>query len=290
MQLTQTLRQHDSLRAAVGQVKASRRRAEVRLAHLAVDLGLRPGGHHYTEFVIVSRGRSGTNLLKGLLNDHPAAVCYGELFRSYGQMAWGVPGYRATTRDKEEISREPVTFLARRAYRRFPQQIDAVGFKLFYYHARNPEWVHVWSHLRNRHRLRVIHLRRDNVLATHLSLVRAQQQDIWEARGDERPPEPGPTHLDFDECRHAFESTREYEQWADALFAHQPKLDITYEALCDQRSASVGRVFRFLGLEERKVEPVNARQRRRSLAESIANYDELRRRFAGTEWSRFFTD
>lgn len=263
-------------------------RARVHLTNLAVDFRIRPAGRSYTRFVIVSRGRSGTNLLKGLLNDHPGAICFGELFRRYGHVKLAVRGHNASPRDDQQISDAPIQFLNRRIYRRWPSSIHAVGFKIFYYHARNPEWKHVWDYLRNEPDLKVIHLRRENMLATHLSLVRATRNKVWQTRSYTRRTEPEPTYLDYDDCLRFFEGTRDYRAWAEEYFANSPTLDISYEALSANRDSEMMKVFEFLNLEHTHVQPSNVKQRRSPLSVSIANFDELRHRFAGTEWARFF--
>lgn len=290
MLIRDTLKQSAVIRQAHQQGVEVLRRAQVQLPNVAVDLRLWPGGHDYTPFLIVSRGRSGTNLLKSLINDHPGGRCFGEVFNRYGRAGWGIPGYRRSAVCDREISRDPVDYLDRRIYRRYPRHIQAVGFKIFYYHARNSEWADVWPHLRDREGLKIIHLRRENILATHLSLVRAQKDLVWETHGQRRNADPAPTYLDYDECLAAFEATRAYEAWAEGLFEASPVLDLTYEALVAERHESLNRVFEFLNLEPQKVRSPNARQRTRPLSRSIANYAELKARFAGTEWSAFFEE
>lgn len=290
MSVRETLKQSSVLRHAHGRGLSLLRRAQTGLPKLAVDLRLWPGGRDYTPFLIVSRGRSGTNLLKGLINDHPGGLCFGEVFNRYGRAGGGMPGAPRSEADHREICSDPIGFLDRQVYRRYPQHIRAVGFKIFYYHARNSEWADVWPHLQHRSGLKIIHLRRENILATHLSLVRAQKDKVWESRGGRRRPEPPPTELDYDECLASFQATRDYESWAREFFAEAPLLEITYESLAGDPAATMARVFEFLNLETAAVRASNARQRTRPLSASIANFTELKARFADTPWREFFDE
>jgi hypothetical protein len=49
-------------------------------------------------------------------------------------------------------------------------------------------------------------------------------------------------------------------------------------------------VQQFLGLNYQPVAPTIYRQSQQTLAQAIANYDELKSRFAGSPWAVFFED
>ena len=151
----------------------------VRAINAALDARLLPGHVDYVRFVIVSRGRSGTSLLRSLLDDHSQVATFGEIFRKYGAIGWDRRDYRATPAQLHLIESDPAAFLETYLFRKYPWRVTAVGFKLFYYHARNPEWEPVWQYLRVRPDIRIIHLRRQNTLATHLSLRCAFLTTRW---------------------------------------------------------------------------------------------------------------
>jgi len=50
------------------------------------------------------------------------------------------------------------------------------------------------------------------------------------------------------------------------------------------------RVQAFLGLDYHPTRPRLHKQNRQTLAEFIANYDELKERFSDTPWRQFFVD
>src|SRR5262245_35796159 len=109
------------------------------LKNLALDLGVLDGHSDYSRFIILSRGRSGSNLLRGLLNSHSQIITFGELFRSYDSIGWEFPNYDHYLQYRRLISlfqNDPANFLEKKVFRKFPKHIAAVGFKIFYYHPR----------------------------------------------------------------------------------------------------------------------------------------------------------
>lgn len=251
------------------------------------DAGIIPSHDEYRRFVIIARPRTGTNLLRSMLNAHGQVLAFGEVFRDPEFIGWGMPYYPRIGPMRRLLERDPVRFLERVVYRRYPKRIRAVGFKIFYAHARNPEWLPLWDHLRERKELTVIHVRRRNLLGAYLSQVKARQTGVWETRrGTYR--DPGPVMLDYGQCRHQFEVTRRQEQACDEQFSGHLKLDLYYEDLATDHAGQMRRALEALGVPYREVSPGIRKQGSRPLAESIANYAELRERFAGSPWEGFF--
>ena len=126
-----------------------------------LDFGL--GQREYAPFVIVGRSRVGSNLLRGLLNGHPAVVAYGEIFRDVRNMDWDHTGYFQSPAAANGLQQDPVRFIDAQVFGRYPRNTGAVGFKLFYYHARDGRAQGVWDYLVQRRDLRVLHLKRRNI-------------------------------------------------------------------------------------------------------------------------------
>lgn len=263
--------------------------ASVNTKHRTLNLGLLPSHTGYTRFVIISRGRSGTSLLRSLLNNHPQVTTFGEIFRRYGAIGWDKPHYRSSSAQLELIQVDPVAFLQKYLFCKYPKQIRAVGFKLFYYHARNPEWESMWQYLKASEDIQVIHLKRENMLATRLSLKRAFMTDAWSSTNRTAGALP-PLELDYEDCLEAFTQTRQWETQIATQFAGPRLLEMTYEALCEDREAEMKRVQAFLGLAYRPTATSLRQQNQQPLSKSIANYYELKEQFSGTPWLQFFED
>lgn len=262
----------------------------------ALVAGLLPGHTDYTRFIILGRSRSGSNFLRSLLNAHSQVAVFGEIFQSArGQdvrsIAWALPGYGQSARVLNLFRSDPTRFLETQVFHRFPPATRAVGFKIFYYHAHEPAWEPVWTYLRAHKDIHVIHIRRRNILETHLSRKRAILSDQWvkTSRHDPDAPLP-PIHLDYEECLADFVQTRAWETEYDRLFADHPKIEVVYEDLAADYRAEIARVQAFLGVASEPVAPQTFKQSSRPLSQSIANYAELKARFQGTPWAEFFTE
>jgi len=261
----------------------------VDLERVALGLRVKRGHKDYTKFVIIGCGRSGTNLLRSLLNSHSKIIAFGEIFRRYGEIGWSMPGYNKTPGELSLISSDPVQFLDKYVFRRYPIQVSAVAFKLFYYHAQNDEWRPIWSYLQNNKNIHIIHLRRKNMLATRLSKEFAFRTNLWEKRNDTVLDNPQ-IELDYQRLIEAFEKTREFEQRTDLAFNKHKKICITYEDLCDNNELIIKQVLDFLGLEYESTKTNLCKQNKKKLSDSISNYHALKDKFRGTSWSEYFVD
>ena len=249
-----------------------------------------------TKFVIISRARVGSTLLVSLLGSHPHVRCYGELFSPF------VLRHRKYARD------EPDAFLRRYVFGRYPDRVRAAGFKLFYTHARRiSQHIHrevdgvltgrkatkleaVWRLLRADKSIRIIHLRRRNILAAHVSYRRAIQNQRWTSHQPGAQRGLAPLSLSFDECRRVFEETRQLEKECETTFADHSVLELYYEDLVGNIDAEMLRVQRFLGVEPKVLPTTMERQNRAALRDQIRDYADIKTRFEGTEWAPFFAE
>lgn len=262
------------------------------MRHLLADLGPFTGHLDYTRFIVVGRSRTGSNLLRSLLNAHSQVEAYGEVFRSPAReaMDWDHSDVlRQSDRMHRLLLDDPVTFIEKRIYRRYPAEIAAVGFKIFYYHAQEGAWQAVWPHLQQQTAIRVIHMKRRNMLSTHLSRKRAELTDVWVNTSGQRE-QPVAVTLDYEQCLGDFQRTRAWEEACDAQFASHAKIELFYEDLAQDNDREMRRVQTFLGVDYQPVAPTIYKQSQQTLAQAIANYDELKDRFAGSPWASFFEE
>jgi LPS sulfotransferase NodH len=254
----------------------------------ALDLGLY-GQTAYAPFVVIGRSRVGSNLLRGLLNAHPEVVAFGEVFRDVSSLDWDHTGYFQSASMGSLVRRDPVAFLDTKVFGRYPRSVRAVGFKLFYYHARQPDLASVWDYLEARTSVKIVHLKRQNLLQTHLSRHRAALSDRWVDTAGNLDPAPA-VRLDYEECLKDFRQTRAWEEECDRAFARHPLLQMHYERLAADRTGEIERLQVFLGLSPHAVEPTTFQQAKQPLSAAIVNYGELEERFRATPWAEFFVD
>jgi LPS sulfotransferase NodH len=214
---------------------------------------------------------------------------FGELFQDRETINWAFPDFYGSKEERFSLQTNPVLFLEKEIFRIYPKEIDAVGFKIFYYHAQKENWKSVWRYLRDHKDLKVIHLRRKNILEAHLSWQRAVSTGKWiNLTGESENVEQ--ITLDYDECIDDFIKTRKWEQEYDAFFAQHEKLNVIYECLTKDPHFELQRIQEFLGVQEMALSAKTTKQRHQPLSEAISNYSELKQRFQGSPWAEFFEE
>lgn len=257
------------------------------LQSILIDLNLMSSHQEYTKFIILGRSRTGSNFLRGLLSSLSGVIVLGEILKNPVAIEWGTDNFPRTARAKRNYQQDPARFLDADVFRPMPTSIRALGFKLFYYHGEGDRFASAWAYLLGRRDLRVIHIKRRNILATHLSRARAMRSNQWVAQ--EKPSEPmAPITLDYKSLCADFSQTRAWEVEFDQRFSDHPMLELHYESLVLDHDAEMARVQEFLGLDVRPSQPQTFKQARQPLDQAISNFDELRNQFQGTEWESFF--
>ena len=249
------------------------------------------GQKNYVKYIILARSRTGSNLLRGLLNAHSQIDAYGEVFRDADSIDWDHIGRCQSAKALKLWQHAPIEFLETQLFGKYPKKIAAVGFKLFYYHGQEENWSSVWPYLEDQSNLKVIHIKRRNILETHLSRKRAEMTAEWvNVTGAQEKQKPHSFLLDYDECLADFERTRAWETDYDARFAHHPLLEVGYEDLAKDHETEMARAFDFLGVHQEAVHPTTYKQAQRTLSQRIINYDELKKQFLGSPWETFFEE
>jgi LPS sulfotransferase NodH len=248
-----------------------------------LDLRSIRGSANYRRFVIVGAARSGSTLLTSLLNDHSQALAFGEIFRDQDAIGWDIPPFVDFQAPNllALYRSDPVAFLQQKVFRRWPRSYGAVGFKLFYYHARTPVHAAVWTHLAADDNLSIVHIKRRDLLDQYYSLQLAHKTDVWSIW---HPPaeKPPAIHLDVQAFREYVAWIREGEEECERLFQAHTIRDLYYEDLVAEQEQEMGKIQKFLGLRREKLSTKTMRQRIRPLGELITNYEELKQAFPHT--------
>jgi pyrimidine deaminase RibD-like protein/catechol 2,3-dioxygenase-like lactoylglutathione lyase family enzyme/LPS sulfotransferase NodH len=252
--------------------------------------GFTPGafeGDGRTRFVVISAPRTGSNYLCSLLDSHPEILCHHELFN--------LDGIRYSLSKSEGFSlgsiaerdADPVGFV-HRAWREH-SGARAVGFKLA---RRHPEFV--FRDVLADQGVRKIVLRRRNRLKTFVSELVARKEQRW-THYDASPSKLPNITVDV-----RLDDLRAYVQQQEAFYGRvlrvlesrgQAPIMVDYEDLFLPETQA--RLLGALGFEGRDLEGVRGRTPKRNpddLRATIANYDELARELAGTEFESELCD
>lgn len=281
-------------RALIHGVKAPLRNAAIPL--LQYWYSSRYHNHTYSPFVTIGTPRVGSTLVMTHLRSHPKIVSYPEIF--LGQYLANHP----------YAIENPTRFLNRYIFRPYPDWVQAVGFKLFYdqaissialenrylktggYQNQLYKLDRVRSFLGNKQELKVIHLKRWNLLKSLLSRKRAEETKQWlNAKKSFAKPNPK-ILLEYEETLGHFEKIEREQEGEKALFSRHECLEIEYEDMRGDIQGTIRKIQKFLRVEEKDLKSPLHRQGGDRLSEAISNYRELKDRFQDTHWSPFFED
>jgi LPS sulfotransferase NodH len=241
-------------------------------------------------FVIVCAERTGSSVLRGLLDSHPDCFVAGELFNARlmeNDDLQGVPPAPSDEADLADLRRtDPVAFVTR-AFEAMERRGDrAVGFKLMYGHA--DANVAVRDYLASEPNIRIIHIKRRNLLRRYLSERRAHT-DVWAQEVDAHGSVPPPVRLQFVPSmgNFAYIELRQAEQ--EERFRGHRMLELFYKDLSSDPQAVGARAVTFLGLKPSDRLAVRFKKTGTdSLRDAITNYDELKASML--RWASFFEE
>jgi LPS sulfotransferase NodH len=233
---------------------------------------LQPDG--IRRFLIVTSGRTGSELLVSLLNSHPQIVCEGELLQSKHISPERLVGGRV----------ERARRLGSRAY----------GFKLQPQHILDTQHLsdaRGWMQSLAAQGWMVIRLRRENRLHQAISVVRRET-----SQGHHRPENARPyqsTAIDPIVLIGNMCLITHSEQRIDDLLKGIDHLDLTYEVdlqRADDQDATVARICRELDIEPRPASTDLIRMTPSETRQMVANYDEIADEIRRNRFAQYLTD
>lgn len=232
---------------------------------LRYELGTFGGREDYTRFAVVTRSRTGSNLLTSILDAHPKIRMDGEILR--------------------RVEGRAVDRVVARLFRPHPRTIDAVGFKYFYYHPVDGDPSTAWDEI-DRCGCRVLHLRRENLLRTEISRLIANKVGVWSRRrGKEDPLESRRVTVQPAAVVRALEKTRSWERAARERWEGGNYIELSYEELTSHPGPTLRRIHTFLGVPDHPADSSLKRQNPEPIHRLVANYDELCAALEKTEWA-----
>lgn len=247
--------------------------------------------HPYTRFVIISSHRSGSNYLSSLLSSHPNIMSIGEIYNPSVLFADpGKPKLHGSRIAKVLRDVAPVWFLRHCIYHAYPAHIHAVGLRYFYLHAQG-KFKPVLDYLIGEKTIRVIHLKRKNLLRSYWSLRAAQETDIWTVPSSSPLTQPAVRLiLEPRDCASYFTTMETFMTTFDTHFRHHKILEVEYEQLLINVNHEQKRLSAFLGVSPHALSASTKKLNNAPLSTIISNYTVLKNHFRFTKWNHFFNE
>lgn len=213
-------------------------------------------------FIVLSSGRSGSELLVGLLKCHPDLECYWEILNREELLQYRLRGASGRSLTNYILAR----LLPLKPW--FPY----IGFKLFneqLEYCRLP----LGDLLDALHNPPVIVLYRENLLETFVSLKIAFKTNVWYS---EDKVHHCSIEVDWAEFKEYVDmERRRWRRSMSALQRHRAIL-VSFEELKEKKQESASRLFAFLGVKsELEVKASTIRQNPLPLERKVVNYQEV---------------
>ena len=239
-----------------------------------------------TRAIILTTQRTGSTFLVTCLDSHPEVCCLGELLA--GSRLFHVPEilYKWRYGPKAYRFLRSGAWYPTRVMRRFLDEghlgsMDlglhpVMAFKVMYNHIR-PPWTREF--LRQRADIRILHLRRNNLLKAYVSniLLTVKRDNRWQPHAT-APVFPISMNISATAAlAYMRRAIGEYEAH-ERLFGNHPRLHLSYETMIDGQTlrADVARdVCRFLGVADHAMQSKLVKINPERLQDMVANYDEF---------------
>lgn len=255
-------------------MRRARISAVYRMKWLAQYFPLLPKETQNQPFIILGHPRSGSTLLHTLLNSHPRIYSRGEwLGLDYDQRL-----------AKGDVQIDDYLQEGLRALR-YP--VKAMGFKFFYEYERQ-EWGRgAFQLLSEWPQLKVIHLKRQNLLQQYISLKIAKKTQKWSAisSASKLPAKERKIVIDANDLFRYLEALENWEATYLPLFQHSPILEVTYEELVNEQKRVLQEVVGFLELHNWPMTSPLLRQNPEPWETLVLNSEELREAVLASKWA-----
>ncbi len=271
-------------------------------------------------FIILGRKRTGTNLLKSFLGSHPFIDMRWELFNFNGipekelEYIFKNPKKYLIEQIYSQNNKRGIIKGFKIFYNHFKKQ------ELNLHHSRFDKYAgegmkekmnnfnnylkkrkinkkkiskkleKAFKYIKKDKKLLVIHLKRRNLLKTYFSELKAWKTDRWFEKKQEKNSKNNfkPVKIDYHDLLDYFKKTEFLEKKYDEIFKNHKKIEIFYEDLINQKDKTMKKIFNFLEVPYVKTNTNLKKQNTLPLSKSISNYKQLKQKFKGTKYEKFF--
>ncbi len=250
-----------------------------------------------TRFMIVCAPRTGSTMLRLLLNSHSMICSHGEVFDQnviFGFVGVDRKGEMRTGKIKPPIyqmlmeirSKDPVRFL--HEFVLYSGTFSAVGFKILYGTLWASDCKGVFNEVLDDNDIKIIHLTRENRLRRFLSAhVISNVTGVRLALSEDEKPKVAKISVPVDECitdmiRVAAEESRiRKEFWRHEVF------EIMHEEIVNSAVGKLDELQKFLGVEPEPLTTPTVKLLSDDLRDIVENYMELCEAFRGTPYETY---
>lgn len=229
------------------------------------------GNNDYAKIVVITQARTGSTFLLSLLRCHPKIEFEGEVFRL--------------------LNGNSCKEIWNRIFAKRLPWIKYVGFKIFYYHPDDSDDNKVWNFIAEDEEVRIIHLKRNDLLRTYISKQLAFKTGLWTSKKQKKHGKPldKRIQIDVDHCLKELNQIKEWERsHSKENFPNHHYFETSYETVTGDYQSTVNELFNFLALKPIRVKSELRRQNPEKIEDLITNYDELKSHLSNSGYAYLF--
>lgn len=241
-------------------------------------------------FIILTQARCGSELLANLVDGHPQVTCHAELFSHVTGHPERFNSFLDRVPQKYDRN-DPATAVAlAKIYLDtvFDEDRQYVGFKLLVEQIDQHPYLPSLLFGQSEEPIKVIRLIRKNELKVLLSRVGAKQRNLWHTT--ERVARQAIEMPTGEELLAELAAIRQANKRILETAPGNPGLVVAYEDFQYEKRNTLKAIQNFLGVPEVQVQSPMRKITSDSLAEAIANYDQVRQTLMGTEFANCHED
>lgn len=229
-----------------------------------------------TNFLIISAQRSGSTLIRTMLDSHPAISCYGEVFLPTYRKQYSFYNYLSQAGHSKVVSvilRSPlVTTFLDQLYS--AKQSVAIGFKIMYDQAsyRPYKFPMVLTYAR-KNGIKVIHLVRENSFRVCLSRQFARASKTYHISETQNQ---SALTIDIPLLLSEIKLLEQKKSWCRSKLKRLDSIEVCYETFIANKPNESVRILNFIGVDE-SLELHSPLQKvlTAPINEAVINYTEL---------------
>jgi hypothetical protein len=248
-------------------------------------LGMPPEVSTRVRAIILTTQRTGSSFLVECLASHPEIECAREILEGFPDDPHVDP-YRGPFRRAVKLFnmfRSGAWHPSRRLEAYFAGGRAKVRmFKAMYNQLERPFCL---RYLREHEDIRVVHLRRQNLLKLHVSTLLMGKRRELQARA---PVQPIRIRVDPAKAIAGMRLAKARYERFERIFERHPRLQVTYESLIDGRvlqHETGRRICEFLDIPPHPMQSELVKMNPESLRQSVTNYHELAAQVSRTEFA-----
>lgn len=192
------------------------------------------------------------------------------------------------------LHQDPAEYFAKHVFPPNVGKYSVVGYKFFLEHALNNNFGQVMDMIASIKDMRIIHLFRENIMDSVVSLCIAKRDDIYIVQEGSIPVAKSTVHIDEERFFHLMQHTEARQLMTKAAFPTHDRFNVSFHSLTHNTDRTMESLLQWLRVD---VMPLTRRmklirQRTRPKRDVVENFNELREATAikHPEWLKYFDE